>query len=347
MARADDPGSAPAASGRSIGACGAGQRQQVVPEAVDQQHGHPVHAGQRTARPARAGRLRRGTPSAASTLGITSARLAEPYSGRTVARPGLGHGRRASRCSWVATSRNGRARRWPARSRPAPPARARARRRGRGRRPPVRRGSPRRRARPCVSRPVAESTSKRRRSVSRPPGAAVRVAQQLRWPRRGGRSSPGPAPPPRGWRRSRWPRRRGAARRRWPRRPPGGESTTSSTLWQSTRSALSAGTRSASASASPCTARTRSPTPASAARRVSAASASGLASTTVTSWPDRASGTANPPVPPPTSTTVSRSRSRRAVELAPQHLPDDGGPGRGVRATGEAALHAGQPSGPQ
>ena len=97
-----------------------------------------------------------------------------------------------------------------------------------------------------------------------------------------------------------------------------GSSTTSSRLWQRTRSALSDATSPASASPSPWTARTRSATPASAARRVSAASASGLASTTVTSCPACASGTANPPVPPPTSTTVNRcpptrSSSRRST----------------------------------
>ena len=51
--------------------------------------------------------------------------------------------------------------------------------------------------------------------------------------------------------------------------------------------------------------RTRSPTPAVSARRRRVARASALGSTTVTSWPSRASGTANMPLPPPTSSTRS------------------------------------------
>ena len=81
--------------------------------------------------------------------------------------------------------------------------------------------------------------------------------------------------------------------------------------------------------------------PASAARRVSAASASGLASTTVTGGPASASGTANPPVPPPTS-THGQLTAGLAVQLAAQHRPDHGGAGAGRRAgdAGMCALHA-------
>src|SRR4051812_16288506 len=48
---------------------------------------------------------------------------------------------------------------------------------------------------------------------------------------------------------------------------------------------------------------------ASAARRSRAARESGLGSTTVTRWPSSASGTANPPVPPPASRMSSRTDS--------------------------------------
>src|SRR2546423_894823 len=87
-----------------------------------------------------------------------------------------------------------------------------------------------------------------------------------------------------------------------------GSSTTSSRLWHRIRSAQPGGTSSASRSPSPWTAVIRSATPASTARRVSAARASGLASTTVTRCPASASGTANPPVPPPTSMTIRLPR---------------------------------------
>src|SRR4051812_6793987 len=56
--------------------------------------------------------------------------------------------------------------------------------------------------------------------------------------------------------------------------------------------------------------------PLSAARRSNAASESGLGSTTVTRWPSSASGTANPPVPPPASSTES-------VELAGPTAPEE------------------------
>src|SRR4051812_33474724 len=62
---------------------------------------------------------------------------------------------------------------------------------------------------------------------------------------------------------------------------------------------------SCSRSPSPWTACTRAPTPAVSARRRRVASASALGSTTVTSWPSRARGTANMPLPPPTSSTRS------------------------------------------
>ena len=163
-----------------------------------------------------------------------------------------------------------------------------------------------------ASSAVADSASKRRRSVSRSPARPSGSAQQ----RRGqvelpadGAGQHGRRP---GWPRARSPRRPGAASRRAPRPPRTGESTTSSTLWQSTRSASPGSTRSASASASPCTARIRSATPGlggppgQRGQRVRDS-----ASTTVTSCPAWASGTAKPPVPPPTSTTLSRGRSPR------------------------------------
>src|SRR5947207_648121 len=71
-----------------------------------------------------------------------------------------------------------------------------------------------------------------------------------------------------------------------------------------------------SRSPSPWTPVIRSATPPSVARRLNPASASGLASTTVTRCPASASGTAKPPVPPPTSSTmrrVPRSSSARSA----------------------------------
>ncbi|KAJ1684107.1 hypothetical protein LUZ63_020676 [Rhynchospora breviuscula] len=87
--------------------------------------------------------------------------------------------------------------------------------------------------------------------------------------------------------------------------PAAGSSSRPSTPWHRTRSAPPAGTVSSRPARSPCTPTTRSATSASAARRVSAARASGLGSTTVTSWPSPASRTAKPPVPPPTSRTLA------------------------------------------
>ena len=77
--------------------------------------------------------------------------------------------------------------------------------------------------------------------------------------------------------------------------------------------------RSARSVRSPWTPVTRSATPASSARRPSAASASGLGSTTVTAWPCWASRTANPPVPPPMSTT--RASGWRRAATASQTTP--------------------------
>src|SRR5262249_13873389 len=99
----------------------------------------------------------------------------------------------------------------------------------------------------------------------------------------------------------------------------------------------------------PWTARTRSATPASAARRVRAASASGLASTPVTSCPACASGTANPPVPPPTSTTVNRrAPTRSRSPRSPAHTPAvrgaecGPGPNRSTAASLEVHLSPGR-----
>ncbi len=79
-----------------------------------------------------------------------------------------------------------------------------------------------------------------------------------------------------------------------------------------------AGTTSSRASRSPCTALTRASTPASSARRRSVASASALASITVTAQPRSASGTARTPLPPPTSRTAADPhRRRRARRRAP------------------------------
>ncbi len=85
-----------------------------------------------------------------------------------------------------------------------------------------------------------------------------------------------------------------------------GESTYSRTLWHSTRSAPCSPMTAARSPTSPWTA--RSCTFISAARRCAAASESGLGSITVTVWPCPASGTAEPPVPPPASTMSSRDR---------------------------------------
>src|SRR5215467_6402834 len=90
-----------------------------------------------------------------------------------------------------------------------------------------------------------------------------------------------------------------------------GESTYSSTLWQSTRSALASPATTARSATSPWT--TLSGTFISAARRSAAASESGLGSITVTLWPRPASGTANPPVPPPASRMSSRARPSSAT----------------------------------
>ena len=77
--------------------------------------------------------------------------------------------------------------------------------------------------------------------------------------------------------------------------------------------------------------------PVSAARRSSAASASGLGSITVTEYPSSASGTANPPVPPPMSSTSTTSTRRgKLSERLAQHVPDHGG-ATAVRASGPAA----------
>ena len=95
---------------------------------------------------------------------------------------------------------------------------------------------------------------------------------------------------------------------------PTGSSTYSSTLWHSTRSAPPAASSSPRSAASPCRARTC--TPASAARRSSAASESGLESTTVTHVPRSARGTAKPPVPPPASTMSSRHGLERPSDRA-------------------------------
>ena len=85
-----------------------------------------------------------------------------------------------------------------------------------------------------------------------------------------------------------------------------GESTYSSTLWQSTRSAPCSPMTAARSPTSPWTARNR--TLISAARRCAAASESGLGSITVTVCPCPARGTADPPVPPPASTMSSFDR---------------------------------------
>ena len=120
---------------------------------------------------------------------------------------------------------------------------------------------------------------------------------------------------------------------------PAGSSTTSSTAWQSTRSTLPGSTRPASASPSPCTARTRSATPASAARRVSAASASGLASTTVTWWPGLGQRHGEPAG---AAAHVEDGQAPSApVQLAAQHRPDD----RGARAGAcRCSLHPQKPN---
>ncbi len=90
-----------------------------------------------------------------------------------------------------------------------------------------------------------------------------------------------------------------------------GESTYSSTLWQSTRSALASPATMARSATSPWT--ILSETFISADRRPAPASESGLGSITVTLWPRLASGTANPPVPPPALTMSSRARPVRAT----------------------------------
>ena len=98
-----------------------------------------------------------------------------------------------------------------------------------------------------------------------------------------------------------------------------GSGTTSSTPWQSTTSAEPGATCVPMSVRSPWTPVTRPATPASSARRARAASASGLGSTTVTAWPSRASRTANPPVPPPMSTTraFGSSRATTASQTTP------------------------------
>src|SRR4051812_41946608 len=82
---------------------------------------------------------------------------------------------------------------------------------------------------------------------------------------------------------------------------------------------------SCSRSPSPWTPRTRAPAPAVSARRRRVASASALGSTTVTSGPGGARGTANMPLPPPTSSTRNE-------------LP---APTRGSSAAQTAAVRAG------
>src|SRR5438067_2188896 len=89
-----------------------------------------------------------------------------------------------------------------------------------------------------------------------------------------------------------------------------GSSTTSSRPCASTRSAEPAGTRSPSESVSSATTVIRSSTPFSCARSRRVASAFGFGSTTVTRQPAAASGTAQTPLPPPTSTTVASGRAR-------------------------------------
>ncbi len=186
---------------------------------------------------------------------------------------------------------------------------------------------------PSPPRPVGSSSS-RRASANRPESARASTAPS-RWATSTLTQPAGPercrrrrAAPRAGRRRTR--ERRGTARgRRRPRRR-----------------------RSARAPASPCSARTRPATPASAARRCSAARASGLGSTTVTRCPSPASGTANPPVPPPTSTTSSdgpagrprTARRRSGVE----GVPDDGGPDRRARVGAQGpAAGRGRSSGPR
>ena len=85
----------------------------------------------------------------------------------------------------------------------------------------------------------------------------------------------------------------------------------------------------------------RSPTPAVSARRRRVASASALGSTTVTSWPRRARGTANIPLPPPTSSTrsgvpVPTTGSSAAQTAALRTGNCSAGGERGASAPGEA-----------
>ena len=128
----------------------------------------------------------------------------------------------------------------------------------------------------------------------------------------------------------------GAAARASARTAAGTSSTTSSSPWPSTRSARPSGATSASVSTSPGTAVTSSSTPASRARRRSAASALGLGSTTETAHPALASGTAQAPLPPPTSSTRGRTPGRAVADR--RELGRDG-------AVHGAAVAAGAPGG--
>ncbi len=123
-----------------------------------------------------------------------------------------------------------------------------------------------------------------------------------------------------------------------------GESTYSSTLWQSTRSALASPATVARSATSPWT--TLSGTFSSAARRSAAASESGLGSITVTLWPRPASGTANPPAAARVEDVEAGPADlrRERGDHRPEDVADDRGarvvvpaPGPGRRAHGATA----------
>ena len=275
----------------------------------------------------------RGSPArrgAASALGSTSARLAAPYRGTTWSnslipdrRGGGRAGAAGRRCPGTASG--------PAAASSSVEQRLAGRRRRR--RPGTRSATTRT---PWMLLDREPGAAQQRGGAVGVVPAAQRVAaarrgrrgrRAARRRRRGGRRWPGPARRRRGWRRARDaapPGRSAAARAAT---TPAGSSTTSSTAWQSTRSTLPGGDQVGQRVAVALHGADPVATPASAARRVSAASASGLASTTVTRWPASASGTAKPPVPPPTSRTVRPPARRRgrARGAAPARRPRCGG----------------------
>ena len=245
---------------------------------------------------------------------------------------------------WLATSSSS--------SRAARSASESSRAGARGRRRRGRRGSA------TVVRPGAASSAARRarrtaagRGRRRPSGR--RVARGAPAPGRSGRPGRGPAR-----RRSRWATSRregaaGASTAAMVASAAAGSSTTSRTPWQQTRSTPAGRRRRArrAVSASPCTAVTRSATPASAARRASAARASGLGSTTVTSWPSRgerdgeAAGAAAEVEHPQRPAEVGAAAVREGVERRLDGRRAQ--PGLGARAAVSATLvgHGGTPSG--